>query len=575
MRLLKKGVVEIPKEYAGPTDTERLVKSYMKKYSDRNVVEGDGGGMDEEMRKHDKLMGRYRKKSQGNKYEDNTFNFDFDMPSVNNPELLKSKSIVVSNAYQFAIKQMEYQACNPDIDEEESFKAVEELLLREDKDERLKSREIRDSVVKEQEKKSKDAEKKMKDIIEDIDDADIEEEEESSTIPSILHNKPRIALQLAAWGDRLRQVPYKDWSVGAITALDHWIATNVLEISENNWEKMLAGEEDIGTSRIRDLLVIRGALFPETLQDEPPTSLAAELDDEDVSMQSINQILQDLSNDNNDDMDDEDDVGANTPFSFDDDDEDDVLSTPSKRQDFKLKLTQELQVHRNTHHNKQPYEKWSDEEKQAFDTFFDDYISFFVQPHERRHLDMEETKHKLLNMLPNNKDDNDEFWNKMEDETTIELFLDELKKRYEKITGDVPSTTKEFMELPYQTQKERLMTLSTLRPMYDEYGSDEDYDTFFQANKEILLKSVPLETLIEDPEGHITSDNASLLEGEDKDKAFKLGMEEYGEDELYQRKKKMLEVWRLYKLKRAKVEEEMFRKGELGLKYAEKEEDEK
>ena len=253
MRLLKKGVVEIPKEYAGPTDTERLVKSYMKKYSDRNVVEGDGGGMDEEMRKHDKLMGRYRKKSQGNKYEDNTFNFDFDMPSVNNPELLKSKSIVVSNAYQFAIKQMEYQACNPDIDEEESFKAVEELLLREDKDERLKSREIRDSVVKEQEKKSKDAEKKMKDIIEDIDDADIEEEEESSTIPSILHNKPRIALQLAAWGDRLRQVPYKDWSVGAITALDHWIATNVLEISENNWEKMLAGEEDIGTSRIRDV----------------------------------------------------------------------------------------------------------------------------------------------------------------------------------------------------------------------------------------------------------------------------------------------------------------------------------
>ena len=67
-----------------------------------------------------------------------------------------------------------------------------------------------------------------------------------STIPSILHNKPRIALQLAAWGDRLRQVLCAQWTIGAVTALDHWFAIHALEISEENWERMLAGDEDIG-----------------------------------------------------------------------------------------------------------------------------------------------------------------------------------------------------------------------------------------------------------------------------------------------------------------------------------------
>ena len=147
------------------------------------------------------------------------------------------------------------------------------------------------------------------------------------------------------------------------------------------------------------LLVIRGSLFPETLEENLyPSSKLNDEDDEDVSMQSINQILQDLSNNNPDDQDDadillkninddEDDVGANTPFSFDDDDEDILLSDSTKRTDIKLKLTQELQVYRNIHHNKIPYDQWSDDYIKKCDPFFNDFILFFVTPYQREHLD--------------------------------------------------------------------------------------------------------------------------------------------------------------------------------------------
>ena len=51
------------------------------------------------------------------------------------------------------------------------------------------------------------------------------------------------------------------------------------------------------------------------------------------------------------------------------------------------------------------------------------------------------------------KDENDAFWKQLEDETTVELFLDELKKKSESKNEDVPSTMKEFLDLPYQEQK--------------------------------------------------------------------------------------------------------------------------
>jgi hypothetical protein len=43
------------------------------------------------------------------------------------------------------------------------------------------------------------------------------------------------------WTKRLQAVPYKQWTVGASTALDHWIAKRVLGLSEETWLALLEG----------------------------------------------------------------------------------------------------------------------------------------------------------------------------------------------------------------------------------------------------------------------------------------------------------------------------------------------
>ena len=63
-----------------------------------------------------------------------------------------------------------------------------------------------------------------------------------------------------------------------------------------------------------------------------------------------------------------------------------------------------------THHNKTPCDQFSDDDITIFDTFINDHISFFVALHQRKHLDMDNTKEHVLNMLLNTKFVNDEFW---------------------------------------------------------------------------------------------------------------------------------------------------------------------
>ena len=87
--------------------------------------------------------------------------------------------------------------------------------------------------------------------------------------------------------------------------------------------------------------------------------------------------------------------------------------------------SEDLQEHRNIHHNEIPCGQWSDDDMPKFDTFFNDHTSLFVMRHERNPLDMDETKERLLNILPNAKYENDEFWKQLEDKTIIELFFDQ------------------------------------------------------------------------------------------------------------------------------------------------------
>merc|ERR1712151_1030790 len=114
------------------------------------------------------------------------------------------------------------------------------------------------------------------------------DEKTIKTLPSIFHNKPRTVQAMHLWGQRLSSVPYTQWTVGAATALDHWVAVDVLGMNEETWNRLLDGELEsdvelaesvrlgktehgkenpcVGNSaRGRDIVQVRNYLFPETI----------------------------------------------------------------------------------------------------------------------------------------------------------------------------------------------------------------------------------------------------------------------------------------------------------------------
>jgi hypothetical protein len=114
------------------------------------------------------------------------------------------------------------------------------------------------------------------------------------------------------WASRLSAVPYSRWTIGATVALDHWIAADVLGMSEETWEALLqgGGDNDDGDEmsllpRGRDIIGVRGALFPETVLDTSLDNddLAGTMDEEkeeeelDETEQSIDELLASLGGD--------------------------------------------------------------------------------------------------------------------------------------------------------------------------------------------------------------------------------------------------------------------------------------
>ena len=225
------------------------------------------------------------------------------------------KSAVLSHAYDFALKQYEVLQTNDSMTEEESIAVVEEILKNEEKAERFISRERARSLVKEKEATKEEAmdatsatafpQADEKAIV-----ASTSSPPPSYTIPSILHSKPRTIQALNIWGKRLKAVPYNQWTLGASTALDHWIAVDVLGMSEESWNRLLDGELEIdaeksrGTelnigdmARNRDIITVRSTLFPETVlyggMDESDELLEGE-DEKGAAERSIDELLASL-----------------------------------------------------------------------------------------------------------------------------------------------------------------------------------------------------------------------------------------------------------------------------------------
>ena len=254
---------------------------------------------------------------------------------VSNPAstAMGRKSAVLSHAYEFALKQFETMQNNDNMTEDESIAVVEDLLASEERIEMLNSRKKVNALRKQRSEEKKEHMEAVGRSKENQDDGKGASTSASTaaadvpppafTIPSILHSKPRTIRALNIWGRRLQAVPYNQWTLGASTALDHWIAVDVLGMSEGTWNRLLSGELEVDIEKSRgadvtigdlarnkDIVTVRSTLFPETILagiqgDDSGVSdeIVAELldDEKDATERSIDELLASLGGFEDDD----------------------------------------------------------------------------------------------------------------------------------------------------------------------------------------------------------------------------------------------------------------------------------
>jgi hypothetical protein len=210
----------------------------------------------------------------------------------------------VSDAYYFASRQYEYMQKNwRDIEkedgltEEEIVANVEALLEEEGQAERFKSRTNSKEVKKEtaaspavhiEEEKSLSTSSMEGDV--DV-KADLNVDDEPKVnlegLPTMLHGNPKAVQQMTMWSERLRQVTYSSWTVGAATALDHWIASEILGLSDRTWQAVLRRSTNSGSRGIAtDIITVRSALFPETTMEDDEFQSLDDADDHEFSAAS-------------------------------------------------------------------------------------------------------------------------------------------------------------------------------------------------------------------------------------------------------------------------------------------------
>ena len=317
--------------------TDRLIKSYLKRHDQRVRSSHPPTEAELEERRYAKLLG---------------------LSPPSSSDAMGRKSTVMANAYTFAVKQYDLlradEAQGGDMTEEESIEVVEKLLAEEAERERLRSRQTAEEAAKwrtdvdaaakadakEQERASASDEEPV--VLANDDDVEPPSVASSSSaaaataVPSILTGKPRALWAMNTWSKRLAAVPYNRWTVGAAAALDHWIAVDVLGLSEESWDKILAGDDGeddevmmgrgeggtgvgIGSAaRAKDVVAVRMALFPETVvfnDDEDDADLASSYEEEEsaeddeaaasaaATQKSIDDLLASLSDLGDDDDD--------------------------------------------------------------------------------------------------------------------------------------------------------------------------------------------------------------------------------------------------------------------------------
>jgi len=231
---------------------------------------------------------------------------------------------------------------------------------------------------------------------------------------------------------------------------------------------------------------------------------------------------------------------------------------------------------------KLPYDKWDDFTKSDFETFFNEYLTHLTPESELKHIDMDETRASLLNQPALSRDESNTFFSKLVDETEAEIFLNQLRSSYSNTNASTDDNDpikriyETFMSLPHEEQLAKLVTIGTLRPLYDEYVTEKERTQFLVDYEDVLLRGVPMESIVEDDKGPIVLDGLDKeLFGEssvsdnvksEKKTRYRLEKVPYGEANA-KREEMILEAWGSYKSAKAVYEEKLFKEGKLGLEY--------
>lgn len=505
--------------------------------------------------------------------------------------VLSTKSASMQVAYDAAIHHYRLQRTNSNLSDAECMKQVDEILNSQLNDEQIKSKSHRQQAMKLR-KDLKQNEKK-------IDDEDVSQRSSLFEDVTFLKNSPSTVKAMMIWSDRLNAVPYNEWTIGASTALDHWIARQILKISEETWQLCLEGTSPKYLTIGRDIVATREALFPETyLYDSAEESSIGEIreawdkskeDDRveaknDEQERSIEDLLASLGSRN----------------------EQSNSTTSITKRDVDLdadieKLSSELQEWRQRVHHakpKQSYEMWPDSVRQEFDSWLKVYVDTVLLGSNEAlsksdsGIDYVATREALLSQPPNlSRDDNDMFWGSLSEPQLASELL-------HRLNSNAPSTSilplppgvlflsKIWNDLKDDEKLERLLNLGALRPLLDEYASDSSWFQFLQRHGQQLLLGVQLEHLVSDPTGPITtsdlpSDILSAFDIKSNDR-FSMVVKGFndviGSDSNSEHKNNVIisaneksyllyKAWNEHKAGRARYEEKLFQTGRLGLRY--------
>jgi hypothetical protein len=456
----------------------------------------------------------------------------------------------------------------------------------------------------------------------DKDDTE-EEDDDGSTLVNQLYNNPRTWQALQIWSDRLQRVPYASWTIGAATALDHWIATTILHMDEDTWQALLGGQNSPDMTTLgASIVATRQALFPETTVDPRTSSPYPSQEEEEAEYE---QGLHDdeeektekeedasalaAANGNNEEDEDESEVDdllarLESMIDYDDTDDDekdkeknamtgnggngttpeDTTNTsstegvPLTRHERFLVMARELQDWRKQyHHQKQQYKQQANNSNDNMDSFDDDAFYGWSRRFmeilgvDKNSISYEDFREALLQDEPLEEDISNQFWDTLTEATSPEDI------DFSHVSSNVIAVAQRYgIVVTRGTTTQDLWNLAALRPLLDEYYPIDERDAFLTKYGDILLEGIPLEHLkvLNDPSSttgaamqaagvpvlSLPAPWSSRLPTTARIHLQNLAYRRTVDDDLYA-------LWKEHKAGRARYEEKLFRTKRLGLVY--------